>query len=111
MQRQAASDAASSQGQGAAAGVRADHSEECQAQPEDGAAEDGTEPGGVAPQQRSRLKRKQPPPAWYWEQYLRRAEELEADWKVRPLTRVAFITHHCRTYRKAAALTGEHASI
>ena len=99
---------------GAAAEVRADHSAECQAQPEDGAAEDGTEAGGVAPQQRSRLKRKRPPPACYWEQYLRRAEEpeeLEADWKLRRLACVAFITHHCRTYREAAASTAEHASV
>jgi hypothetical protein len=57
------------------------------------------------------LKRKQPPPAWYWEQYLRRAEELEADWDVWRLARVAFITHHCRTYREAAASTAEHASV
>jgi len=97
----AASDVATLPGPGAAAEVRMDHSEECPVQPQDVAVEDGAGPGGVAPPQRSRLKRKQPPPEWYWEQYLRRAEELEADWKVRRLARVAFITHHCRTHREA----------
>ena len=45
---------------------------------------------------------------------MRRAEEpeeLEADWKLRRLACVAFITHHCRTYREAAASTAEHASV
>jgi len=54
--------------------------------------------GGVAPAGRARLKRKQVPPDWYWQEVEQRASSLEMSWPVRRTARRAFITQHCREH-------------
>ena len=54
--------------------------------------------GGVAPTGRARLKRKQPPPQWYWQEVEERAQGLDMEWPVRRAARRAYVTQHCRSH-------------